>query len=486
LLQDQQNKESGEIPPLHIYELQPVVKIEEIDASSEDAREEGEETVSRPAPSVAHLAIAQRRSELQSRDYLHPLAHRVFGTPLLIRINNFDKITGRDLYDIIARRLKSVVPKSAIRFLSSHQAATAASASFEEDGSSPTHAAEISDEDRRHDSFTRTTTDMEEVAAGQVPRYGFRIRITSRDGRRCLTCKWYECCIGCLVPDDDAPTTVEDGDSLVVDWHFAVDVATNGFGLRVNTGDAILSNQPAPARIRIPPITIKNHSSCGGMGQKRGSQPGAVTLEECLDAFAKEEKIPEAYCSKCKDFRVQTKRMSLWRLPPVMIIHLKRFQFTPTMRRKLRELVVFPIEGLDLSRIMAPSSVSKENGSSGQHAEDGNGERSAEELKDDGRSEMLYDLYGVIHHQGALSGGHYVTSIKSEIDGQWRLFNDAQIFEIHARDVVDPSAYILFYIRRDVASAQLSDFWDVREGNGLSEEDMDQLLKGRSDRCIIS
>merc|ERR1712150_156349 len=66
-----------------------------------------------------------------------------------------------------------------------------------------------------------------------------------------------------------------------------------------------------------------------------------------------------------------------------------------------------------------------------------------------GNTEMLYDLYGVVHHQGALSGGHYVASLKSD-DGQWRLFNDAQVYEIHSRDVVDSSAYILFYIRRDV------------------------------------
>lgn len=112
---------------------------------------------------------------------------------------------------------------------------------------------------------------------------------------------------------------------------------------------------------------------------------------------------------------------------------------------------------------------------------------------DDGRSEMLYDLYGVVHHQGALSGGHYVASLKSEFDGQWRLFNDAQIYEIHSRDVVDSSAYILFYIRRDVKDARLSDYWDTtaREGEGLSPEDMDKLLQGQrgagaSERCVIS
>merc|ERR1712070_925715 len=133
------------------------------------------------------------------------------------------------------------------------------------------------------------------------------------------------------------------------------------------------------------------------------------------------------------------------------------------------------------------------NGSSGVENDDATtatettAQSTEDGIKDSGRSCLLYDLYGVIHHQGALSGGHYVASLKSEIDGQWRLFNDAQIYEIHARDVVDASAYILFYIRRDAAShAKLDDFWDVREGQGISEEDMDQLMKDRSDRCVIS
>jgi ubiquitin carboxyl-terminal hydrolase 6/32 len=465
LLQDQQNKDSGELPLMHVYELDSdSTSYPQIDVDADKV------------PSPAFIAVAQRRTELMSRDILHPLAHRVFGTPLLIRINDIDSCSGRDVYDLVARRLKSVVPKAVLRFLT-----VSPDASFEErkrpanGGYDPLRGA------LNKDIAYQTLTDMEDVAAGPVPRYGFRLRLTTRDGRRCLRCAWYESCIGCLVPDDDEPVIVGDGDSIVVDWHFAVDVATNGFGFRTSGDPLFASNTTPPPRPRPQPVIFKNHSSCG-VGLKNGMQAGAVTLEECLDAFSKEEKIPEAYCSRCKDFRVQTKRMSLWRLPPVMIIHLKRFQFTQTMRRKLRELVVFPVEGLDLSRIMATDSASvasQQNGTAGESA--------IEEMKDTGRSEMLYDLYGVVHHQGALSGGHYVASLKSEMDGQWRLFNDAQIYEIHARDVVDPSAYILFYIRRDVSKAQLSDYWSVNEGApALSEKDMDQLLKGRSDRCVIS
>ena len=388
---------------MHVYEFDPIPETPQRNDLNQ-WNENGDEAIieSPHVPSPAFVAVAQRRSELLSRDVLHPLAHRVFGTPFLLRIHDIDNCSGRDLYDQVARRLKGVVPRSVLRFLS-----VAPDISYE-DRKRPANGG--ANEHRPGSGISyQTHTDMEDVAAGPVPRYGFRLRLTSRDGRRCLRCAWYESCIGCLIPDDDEPVIVGDGDSIVVDWHFAVDIATNGFGSRnTNGGDSIFASQSTQNnnvnRSRPPPVMYKNHSSCG-VGLQNGKQAGAVTLEECLDAFSKEEKIPEAYCSRCKDFRVQTKRMSLWRLPPVMIIHLKRFQFTQTMRRKLRDLVVFPTEGLDLSRIMATDTLS--SAVDGMTTKDNkditqNG-FSSEELKDTGRSEMFYDLYGVVHHQGALS-----------------------------------------------------------------------------------
>lgn len=170
------------------------------------------------------------------------------------------------------------------------------------------------------------------------------------------------------------------------------------------------------------------------------------------------------------------------------------------MKRKLRDLVVFPIEGMDLSRIVAPSSAGNEPKTNGEHSvvSKGDVENSMRtqgthgsfhplSRNNCGRTESNYDLYGVIHHQGALSGGHYVASLKSEHDGKWRLFNDAQIYDLMSRDVVDPSAYILFYVRRDVKGATLEDFWDAqdREGEGLTEEEVEKMMK-KGDRCVIS
>jgi len=320
-----------------------------------------------------------------------------------------------------------------------------------------------------------------------------------------------------------------DGDTVALDWHKdMMDLLVTSI-MNATTSSSLSSNNNPSSSLKLCPFdNVQNHISFQGSNGYGNS----ITLEECLDAFAKEEKIPEAYCSKCKDFRVSTKRMSIWRLPPVMIIHLKRFQFTQHMKRKLRNLVVFPTEGLDLSRIVAEESldatttvnlkqpqqnIHNDSTATNTTIEDENDNTGDDNISTssssdslpsspksskmkqsqsissihDLSSESLYDLYAVIHHQGALSGGHYVASLRSEIDNQWRLFNDAQVYDISSREIVDATAYILFYIRRDVKHVKVSDFWDTscmnseKDGVGVTEEQIDKLVKHR-ERCVLS
>jgi uncharacterized UBP type Zn finger protein len=72
-----------------------------------------------------------------------------------------------------------------------------------------------------------------------------------------------------------------------------------------------------------------------------------------MDTFTAQESIPEGYCSRCKALRETRMQLALWRLPPVLVIQLKRFQYTAYSRRKLRNLVQFPVRGLDLSPFVA-------------------------------------------------------------------------------------------------------------------------------------
>jgi hypothetical protein len=73
-----------------------------------------------------------------------------------------------------------------------------------------------------------------------------------------------------------------------------------------------------------------------------------MLLLKCFDSFTKEDKVDDTYCPRCKELKTMKMAMSIWRLPPILVIHLKRFQYTERSRRKLHNLVKFPINGFVL------------------------------------------------------------------------------------------------------------------------------------------
>jgi ubiquitin carboxyl-terminal hydrolase 4/11/15 len=77
-----------------------------------------------------------------------------------------------------------------------------------------------------------------------------------------------------------------------------------------------------------------------------------LTVQDCFEMFVANEKLgsnDQWYCPSCKEHRRAMKKFDLWRLPKVLVIHLKRFQYTRFLREKLGILVDFPIRGFDLS-----------------------------------------------------------------------------------------------------------------------------------------
>lgn len=91
---------------------------------------------------------------------------------------------------------------------------------------------------------------------------------------------------------------------------------------------------------------IRVHKSANQNIQKKD------TLIDCIKKFTEAEKLGKEdawYCSKCKEHRQATKKIDIWRLPEVLVIHIKRFQIASHRREKLNTLVEFPLVGLDLS-----------------------------------------------------------------------------------------------------------------------------------------
>ena len=90
---------------------------------------------------------------------------------------------------------------------------------------------------------------------------------------------------------------------------------------------------------------------------------------------------------------------------------------------KNEELVHFPVESLDMR----------------DHAIT---------LKD-APDPIMYDLYGVVHHFGNLNFGHYTATCKRTLDGKWYNFNDSTVTEADPNKLIDKSAYMLWYRRRE-------------------------------------
>ncbi|KAF9224073.1 cysteine proteinase [Gyrodon lividus] len=165
-----------------------------------------------------------------------------------------------------------------------------------------------------------------------------------------------------------------------------------------------------------------------------------LSLHSCLDAFVKEEVLEKSeawHCPKCKALRKATKNLSLSRLPPVLLIHLKRFSIKGHFTDKIETVVDFPLRGLDLTNYM-PHTSNMLNGSGNPTSANVN----------DPRVQVppyRYDLYGVTNHFGSLSNGHYTAFVASR--GGWLYCDDSRVVSTDAKEVVGRPAYVLYYKR---------------------------------------
>uniref|UniRef100_A0A8C1YIE9 ubiquitinyl hydrolase 1 n=1 Tax=Cyprinus carpio TaxID=7962 RepID=A0A8C1YIE9_CYPCA len=172
-------------------------------------------------------------------------------------------------------------------------------------------------------------------------QYPFTLRVVQKDGNSCAWCPWYRFCRGCTVDCNEDRASLGNA-YIAVDWD------PTALHLRYQTSQE-----------RI----VEEHPS---VEQSRRAQAEPISLDSCLKAFTSEEELGEDelyYCSKCKTHRLATKKLDLWRLPPVLIVHLKRFQFVNGRWIKSQKIVKFPRESFDPSAFLAPREVSQSMGS---------------------------------------------------------------------------------------------------------------------------
>ncbi|KAG2482980.1 hypothetical protein HYH03_018107 [Edaphochlamys debaryana] len=195
----------------------------------------------------------------------------------------------------------------------------------------------------------------------------------------------------------------------------------------------------APQDLDAPP----EHPSVAQHRARTASGPLPVALGDCMATFLQPERLAESdawYCPRCKAHVCADKKLDLWSLPEVLVVHLKRFSYTRYSRTKLDTRVDFPLHGLDLGPyVMRQQEV-----------------------------RPLYDCFAVSNHYGSMGGGHYTAYARQPCqgaaggeDGRWHCFDDSHVSPVEPDAVRSPAAYVLFYRRRAEAGADPSALGDM-------------------------
>ena len=165
-----------------------------------------------------------------------------------------------------------------------------------------------------------------------------------------------------------------------------------------------------------------------------GCVPDGFTLIDALSLeHAQNSEGLVMTCPSCKESCVFHPVVQFGALPPLLIIQLKRFEFSVkevvTMRngemhkerrfrrRKITDVVDFPLKGLDLNAYGTG---------------DGN----------------VYDCVCVCNHWGSDDYGHYYAYCRDFFDSSWYEYNDELVTPLREENVVTGNAYLLFYRKR--------------------------------------
>uniref|UniRef100_A0A914SDI7 Ubiquitin carboxyl-terminal hydrolase n=1 Tax=Parascaris equorum TaxID=6256 RepID=A0A914SDI7_PAREQ len=152
---------------------------------------------------------------------------------------------------------------------------------------------------------------------------------------------------------------------------------------------------------------------------------GASTIIDCIKTHFKPVVLDGSckwHCPKCKTLRVATRVTRIWKLPKVLVVHLKRFSFVVDGWEKNDSLIHFDCLPLDISSVVHPLIRDKAPP----------------------RNEC-YNLYAVTNHSGRLNSGHYTSVMHNEDTKEWLFYDDDSVTPINADSICSKNAYILYF-----------------------------------------
>ncbi|XP_048836704.1 ubiquitin carboxyl-terminal hydrolase 16 isoform X2 [Brienomyrus brachyistius] len=245
------------------------------------------------------------------------------------------------------------------------------------------------------------------------------------------------------------------------------DLAEELHSLSLNTAfvtpdDVELDLEDGDPPVNTQEYTVVNQDpsmAFSSLASRAAPEKEECSIYSCLYQFTEVENLTKSNsllcvtCSKCqtkpadgarkKVYTDGLKQMLVSLLPPVLTLHLKRFQQVGYSVCKVNRHVHFP-QILDLAPFC---SVNCKNLA-------------------EGVTQVLYALYGVVEHSGTMRSGHYTAYVKARLSsqsaavngltargdpepekGSWYHISDTSIQPVPESKVQSSQAYLLFYER---------------------------------------
>lgn len=126
----------------------------------------------------------------------------------------------------------------------------------------------------------------------------FVLRIVNSNGTKCARCPWKEQCLGCQIEPTNEKLKPFSEIYIAIDWY--LDVYNESYMLHTDK------------ELHQSVLEIKKEMN------------KHVDIYDLIKKFISPEELDKAECTKCKKMSQSIKRLSLFRLPAIFIIHLKR------------------------------------------------------------------------------------------------------------------------------------------------------------------
>eukprot|EP00927_Polykrikos_kofoidii_P006891 TRINITY_DN12806_c0_g1_i1.p1 TRINITY_DN12806_c0_g1~~TRINITY_DN12806_c0_g1_i1.p1 ORF type:complete len:533 (-),score=107.48 TRINITY_DN12806_c0_g1_i1:250-1848(-) len=153
-----------------------------------------------------------------------------------------------------------------------------------------------------------------------------------------------------------------------------------------------------------------------------------TSVSDALETYLEEETLTGSeqwYCERCRQKVDATKKIDLWKLPPVLVLQLKRFEFDAAAKGfvKTENRLMMKLSLLDLQEYCSSTQ----------------------------RDGAVYDVVCVANHSGQYGNGHYTASCRvgGMQGGTWHHFDDDCATKMSGRKVVTKETYVIFLAKHE-------------------------------------